>query len=152
MSDAATTLELGIVGNGSISALIDGNARVVWCCVPSFNGDPVFCSLLSPTLGDRGYFDVVLEGFSSSTQRYIENTAVLVTRLAADDGSAIEITDVAPRFKQHGRIFHPMSIVRTIRPVAGAPRVTLRICPAALDFHRSSASLRVAQKRRSPRS
>jgi GH15 family glucan-1,4-alpha-glucosidase len=54
---------------------------------------------------------------------------VLVTRLAAEDGSALEITDYAPRFKQHGRIFHPMSLVRTIRPIAGSPRVTLRLRP-----------------------
>ena len=126
------TLALGIVGNGSVSALIDGNARVVWCCLPSFNGDPVFCSLLSPTThAERGYFEVALDGLAASSQHYVENTAVLVTRLAAEDGSAIEITDYAPRYKQHGRIFHPMSLVRTIRPIAGAPRVTLRLRPLA---------------------
>jgi GH15 family glucan-1,4-alpha-glucosidase len=129
MTARQATLELGIVGNGSISALIDDRARIVWSCLPSFDGDPVFCSLLSPTIGDRGFFDVVLDGAATSTQRYIENTAVLVTSIVAEDGSAIEITDFAPRFKQHGRIFHPMSLVRTIRPLAGAPRVTLRLRP-----------------------
>jgi GH15 family glucan-1,4-alpha-glucosidase len=131
MSGDAATLDLGIIGNGSVSALIDANARVVWCCLPSFNGDPTFCSLLSPALEDRGYFDVILDGMAASSQYYVENTAVLVTRLAAGDGSAIEITDFAPRYKQHGRIFHPMSLVRTIRPVAGAPRITLRLHPLA---------------------
>jgi GH15 family glucan-1,4-alpha-glucosidase len=126
------SLALGIVGNGSVSALIDANARIVWCCLPSFNGDPVFCALLSPTThADRGSFDIALDGVAASSQHYVENTAVLVTRLAAADGSAIEITDYAPRFKQHGRIFHPMSLVRTIRPIAGAPRVTLRLRPLA---------------------
>jgi len=129
MSSDVATLNLGIIGNGSISALIDANARVVWCCLPAFNGDPAFCSLLSPALEDHGYFDVILDGVAASSQYYVENTAVLVTRLAAGDGSAIEITDFAPRYKQHGRIFHPMSIVRTIRPVAGAPRITLRLHP-----------------------
>jgi GH15 family glucan-1,4-alpha-glucosidase len=131
MSGETATLDLGIVGNGSISALIDRNARVVWCCLPTFDGDPVFCSLLSPMLEDRGYFDVILDGMAASTQYYVENTAVLVTSLTAKDGSAIEITDFAPRFKQHGRIFHPMSLVRTIRPLAGAPRITLRLRPLA---------------------
>ncbi|HEY6985613.1 MAG TPA: glycoside hydrolase family 15 protein, partial [Rhodanobacteraceae bacterium] len=129
MSETAATLDLGIIGNGSVSALLDRNGRIVWCCLPSFNGDPVFCSLLSPGLEDRGLFEVRLDGMVASTQRYIENTAVLVTRLSAKDESAIEITDFAPRFKQHGRIFHPMSLVRMIRPVAGAPRVTLRLRP-----------------------
>jgi GH15 family glucan-1,4-alpha-glucosidase len=123
------SLELGIIGNGSISALIDRNARIVWCCLPTFDGDPAFCSLLSPKLEGHGFFDVVLEGATSTAQHYVENTAVLVTRITAKDGSAIEITDVAPRFKQNGRIFHPMSIVRTIRPVSGTPRITLRLNP-----------------------
>ncbi|HJT98075.1 MAG TPA: glycoside hydrolase family 15 protein [Rhodanobacteraceae bacterium] len=131
MSGRGATLELGIVGNGSVSALIDPGARIAWCCLPSFNGDPAFCALLSPKLGEKGFFDVVLEGYAASSQHYIENTAVLVTRLVAADGSAIEIVDFAPRFKQHGRIFHPMSLIRTIRPVAGAPRITLRLRPLA---------------------
>jgi len=131
MTAAESTLDLGVIGNGSISALIDAQARIVWCCLPSFDGDPAFCSLLSPTLGDFGYFDVVLDGFATATQHYVENTAVLVTRISAADGSVIEITDFAPRFKQHGRIFHPMSLVRTIRPIAGAPRITLRLRPLA---------------------
>ena len=44
------TLDLGIIGNGSIAALVDGGARIVWGCVPAFDGDPAFCALLSPTI------------------------------------------------------------------------------------------------------
>ncbi len=131
MSGSKATLDLGVIGNGSVSALIDANARITWCCLPSFNGDPVFCSLLSPRIGERGFFDVVLDGMAASSQYYIENTAVLVTRLAAKDGSAVEIIDFAPRYKQHGRIFHPMGLVRMVRPVSGAPRITLRLRPLA---------------------
>ena len=29
--------------------LIDRKARVVWCCLPRPDGDPVFCALLRPT-------------------------------------------------------------------------------------------------------
>src|SRR3954465_9616670 len=127
--NAESTLDLGIIGNGSVSALIDANARIVWCCLPSFNGDPTFCSLLSPKRTDTGFFDVALDGVVASSRHYVENTAVLITRLTAADGSAIEITDFAPRYKQHGRIFHPMSLVRTIRPLEGAPRIRLRLRP-----------------------
>ena len=129
MSAPASDLNLGVVGNGSISALIDARARIVWCCLPSFDGDPTFCSLLSPKFGDFGFFDVLLDGIAAAKQQYVENNAVLVTNLLAHDGSAIEITDFAPRYKQHGRIFHPMSLVRTIRPLAGTPRITLRLRP-----------------------
>lgn len=41
-----TTLDLALVGNGTIGALVDRAADIVWCCVPRFDGDPVFCSLL----------------------------------------------------------------------------------------------------------
>jgi GH15 family glucan-1,4-alpha-glucosidase len=125
----AQTLDLGVIGNGSISALIDARGRIVWCCLPAFDGDPAFCALLSPTLGDTGYFDVALDGETARAQHYLENSAVLVTRLEAADGGAIEIVDFAPRYKRHGRIFHPMSLVRTVRPLAGAPRITLRLRP-----------------------
>jgi GH15 family glucan-1,4-alpha-glucosidase len=126
-----STLDIGIVGNGSVSALIDGAGRIVWCCLPSFNGDPTFCSLLSPKLDQHGMFDVVLDGGATTVQHYIENTAVLVTRIAGSDGSAIEITDFAPRYKKHGRIFHPMGLVRSVRPLAGAPRIRVRLRPLA---------------------
>lgn len=130
-SPARSDLDLGVVGNGSIGALIDARGRIVWCCLPSFDGDPAFCSLLSPTLGDVGYFDLLLDGETSCSQRYLDNTPVLVTRLDAADGSAVEIVDFAPRYKLNGRIFHPMSLLRTIRPLAGAPRITLRLRPLA---------------------
>ncbi len=131
MNEPQSTLDLGVVGNGSIGALIDARGRIVWCCLPSFDGDPAFCSLLSPTAGDLGYFDLVLDGETTRSQRYLDNTPVLVTRLEAADGSAVEIVDFAPRYKLNGRIFHPMSLLRTIRPLAGAPRITLRLRPLA---------------------
>ncbi len=123
------TLELGVIGNGSVGALVDAHGRLVWCCLPTFDGDPAFCSLLSPTVEDAGWFDIALDGEVSATQHYVDNSAVLVTRLDSADGSALEITDFCPRFKLHGRIFHPMSLVRSVRPLCGAPRIRLRLRP-----------------------
>src|ERR1700675_470434 len=42
-----TSLDLALVGNGAIGALIDARGTVVWCCLPRFDGDPVFGSLLA---------------------------------------------------------------------------------------------------------
>jgi GH15 family glucan-1,4-alpha-glucosidase len=122
-------LDLGIIGNGTINALIDGRGRIVWHCVPAFDGDPVFCSLLSPQIGEAGFFDIELENETGHEQWYVDNSAVLVTRLTAEDGAQVEITDLAPRYKQHGRIFHPMQILRRLRPVSGSPRIKLRLRP-----------------------
>jgi GH15 family glucan-1,4-alpha-glucosidase len=126
-----SNLDLGIIGNSTFSALIDKMGRIVWSCVPRFDGDPVFCSLL---MGDReqvthGFFDVLLEDYSHSTQQYLHNTAILITTLYDRHGSAIEITDFAPRFKDRGRMFRPVYIIRQFRPVAGHPRISVRLRP-----------------------
>ena len=130
MDPLPNSLELGVIGNGSVSALVDARARVVWSCMPRFDGDPVFCRLLEPER-DGGDFAVELDGLAAATQAYARNSAVLVTRLEATDGSAVEITDFAPRYKQYGRLYHPLSLVRRIRPLAGAPRIRLRLRPLA---------------------
>jgi len=124
-------LNLGIIGNGTIGSLIDSEGRFVWGCLPHLAADPVFCDLLSPVQEGQGFFDVELEGMTSASQRYIPNTAVLVTTLEADDGSAIEITDFAPRFRQFDRLYHPVMTVRRIRPISGAPRIRIKIRPLA---------------------
>ena len=63
------------------------------------------------------------------------NTPVLVTRLYDAAGAAIEIIDLAPRFLQFGRMFRPSQIVRTVRPLAGSPRIRVRLRPAS-DYGR----------------
>lgn len=123
------TLDLGVIGNGMFGALIDQDATVAWCCLPAFDGDPVFCSLLQPKQHDGGYFAVELEDMVRSEQRYIDNTAVLTTVLHDAHGGAIEITDCAPRFKRFGRVYHPVMLMRRVRLLAGAPRIRLRLRP-----------------------
>ena len=98
-----TSLDLGVVGNGSHAALIDARASVVWACLPSFDGDPAFCRLLQPVHHDGGDFSVELVDQVAGEQHYIENTAVLVTTLRDAHGGAVEVTDFAPRWKQFGR-------------------------------------------------
>ena len=132
-------LNLAIIGNSSYAALIDKQARIVWACFPRFDGDPVFCSLLEPTgeNAERGFYDVELMGFSHSDQRYMHNSAVLVTRLYDKSGCGVEITDFAPRFKQFDRIFRPNLMVRHIQPLAGNPRIRIRLRPTwAYGAHR----------------
>jgi len=122
------SLDLGMVGNGSIAALIDKQGTVVWCCFPSFDGDPIFCHLLSPhTKG--GYWRFELEDFDRAEQFYQCNTAVLVTRLHDRRGGIVEIHDCAPRFKQYDRIWHPTTLLRQVIPIAGAPRLTISLEP-----------------------
>ena len=126
-----STLDLAVIGNCGFGALVDRRGRVVWSCMPRFDGDPVFCSLLNGNGDDEkfGFFDIVLEDFESSEQHYLHNTAIVVTTLYDSNGSAVEITDFAPRFKQYGRIYRPLQMVRRVRPLSGSPRLTVRLRP-----------------------
>ncbi len=129
-----STLDLGLIGNCCFGALVDPYARIVWCCLPRFDGEPVFDALLRLDEPDRpaerGLFAIDLTGAERSEQHYVPNTPVLITRVTAGDGSAIEITDFAPRFNRFERMFRPTTIVRHIRPVAGLPRIRIRIRPS----------------------
>jgi GH15 family glucan-1,4-alpha-glucosidase len=123
-------LELGVVGNCAFGALINSNGRVVWCCLPRFDSDPVFHSLLGAPAKAQGAgeFAIELEDLKHSEQSYEPNTALLRTRLEGA-GGAIEIVDFAPRFNMRGRMFRPTMLVRRVRPLSGRPRVRIRLQP-----------------------
>ena len=138
-----SSLELGVIGNCSFSALVDDRGRIVWCCLPRFDGDPVFHSLLGragEAAEPRGFWEIELLGHATHAQHYERNTAVLVTRLDDSAGNAVEIVDFAPRFALHGRQFRPLSLVRRIRPLAGRPRVVIRLRPM-FDYGRCAPAI-----------
>lgn len=126
----APSLDLGLVGNGTFGALFDARARLVWSCLPAFDGDPAFCALLSPHEG-HGDWSIELEEFERSEQSYIENTAILRTVLFDRHGAAIEITDFAPRWRQHERFYRPVMLMRRVRLVSGSPRIRVLLRPLA---------------------
>src|SRR5207237_1093933 len=120
-----SSLDLALVGNGTIGVLVNPLSEVVWGCFPRFDGDPSFCSLLRERTRDSdfGFFVVELGDVARAEQEYLVNTPVLVTRLYDRAGAGVEITDFAPRFHQYGRLFSPMLLVRQIRRIAGNPRI-----------------------------
>ena len=126
------SLDLALIGNCTISALVNDRAEIVWGCVPRFDGDPVFCSLLRERGGteDFGYFAIDLADFDHAEQSYLDNTPILVTRLHDRSGGIVEVTDFAPRMGAFGRFFRPMELIRRLRRVAGSPRITVRMRPA----------------------
>ncbi|MDB5858095.1 MAG: putative trehalase, Glycoside Hydrolase Family 15, partial [Ramlibacter sp.] len=122
------SLQLGMIGNCAYSALIDRGARLVWCCLPRFDGDPVFNALLDPSEnGSHWAFD--LEDFERSEQEYEPNTAVLRTRMYDSRGQGIEVTDFAPRFWSRGRMFRPLTLVRRVKVLSGSPRMRVLLKP-----------------------
>ena len=120
---------MAVIGNSTIAALVDEKARILWTCWPRIDGDPLFSALVGGPDPQRGFLSVELDGMTSSAQSYERNTAILVTVLTASDGSAVRITDLAPRFKQYDRVFRPPMLLRRIEPIAGTPRIRVRMRP-----------------------
>ena len=126
-------LDLAVVGNCEICALIDYQGRVVWMCLPRPDGDPVFSALLTREQGAaaRGVFAVDLQDAIEAEQQYIRNTAIVETVLRDAQGGVVKITDFAPRFRGRGRMFRPVMLVRIVEPLAGRPLLRVRLHPTA---------------------
>src|SRR4029077_13407875 len=112
------SLDLGVIGNGIVAALIDRRGRIVWHCLPRFDGDPVFCSLLNGEDPDEGFSEMVLEDFADAQQAYLGNSAILTTVLTDAKGASVRLTDFCPRFKQFDRIYRPSMLIRRIEPLS----------------------------------
>ncbi len=121
-------LDLAVIGNGRTAALVDPSSKIVWWCFPNFDGDPIFCRLVSGQ-EEKGFADIVLDDVVDFQSEYLRNTAIVSTVLTDRRGGAVRITDFAPRFHQFGRMFRPPQLFRIIEPIAGLPRITVRVRP-----------------------
>ena len=124
--------DLGLVGNCQYAALVHRDGTVAWCCLPRFDSEPVFGSLLDEAEGGR--FRVGPASGAPGVQRYLPNTNVLET--VFDDGAdAFRLIDFAPRFEQHERSFRPTQLFRVLEPLRGQPRVRV-VCDPRLGWSR----------------
>ncbi len=122
------SLDLALIGNCRVAALVNTSGRIVWWCFPRFDSNPAFSRLLA---GDeeKGFTDVVLADLAHTKAAYQRNTAIVETELEDRHGGRVRIRDFAPRFFQYERTFRPPQIVRRIMPVAGLPRIAIRVRP-----------------------
>lgn len=69
----------GIIASNRTSALVGMNGTIDWACLPNFNSDPIFDSILDSKKG--GSFSIQPVDFQNveSSQYYIDNTNILVT-------------------------------------------------------------------------
>src|SRR5512139_46001 len=118
--------DLGLIGNCQYSALVERTGAIVWCCLPRFDSEPVFSTLLDER--DGGAFLVGPADGERGTQHYLDNTNVLETVFDTGGGS-VRLLDFAPRFIQYDRAFRPTQIVRIVEPVSGTPRIRVSCVP-----------------------
>jgi GH15 family glucan-1,4-alpha-glucosidase len=124
-----TSLDLWPIGNCQVSALADAAGRRVWGCVPRVDGDPLFSALLGGEAPEAGFWAIELEGAARCELGYLRNTPILVARHEDESGNAIEVIDFCPYFRRQGRSYRPVAFARIVRPVAGAPRIRVRLRP-----------------------
>ncbi|MFB9378217.1 glycoside hydrolase family 15 protein [Kineococcus gynurae] len=111
-----------VVGDGETAALVGLDARIGWACLPRFDSPAVLASLLDADRGGR--WDLPVEGVTGTSQRYVEDTAVVVTQLRTADG-VLEVTDVlavAGEFEEK-RSAARQTLLRRLRVVEGRVRV-----------------------------
>ena len=52
--------DLALIGNCQFSALVERSGAIVWCCLPRFDSEPIFSTLLDRR--DGGHFTVSAAG------------------------------------------------------------------------------------------
>jgi len=130
--DKKASLNLAVIGNCACSALIDKRGQIVWYCLPRFDGDPIFCSLLKNNVGlssDIGFFDVTISQMKYTEQSYIGNSPVLKTKLFDENGGGLEIIDFIPRFQSFERDYRPNMLIRIVKPISNRPRAQIQLRP-----------------------
>ena len=124
-----TNVDLWVIGNCQVNALVDRAGRFIWGCVPRLDGDPLFSALLGGDAPEVGFWAIELEDCVSTEQSYEENTPILVTRHTDANGASIEVIDFCPYFRTQSRSYRPVAYARIVRRVAGSPRIRVRLRP-----------------------
>mgnify|MGYP000019304881 CR=1 FL=1 len=118
--------DLALIGNCQLSALVERTGSVVWCCLPRFDSEPVFSTLLDHD--DGGRFEIRAATDVMGSQCYVDNTNVLETTFSSEEGT-FRVLDFAPRFILYDRVFRPTQLFRIVEPVSGSPRIRVRCEP-----------------------
>jgi alpha,alpha-trehalase len=122
--------DMGLIGDGTTSALVGLDGSIPWLCLPRFDSEPLFCGLLDAARG--GSFTVAPDEVLEARQRYEPDTAVLVTELrsptgvlAVTDALALrpgaDLSDDAPAGREE--------LIRSAVVLDGSVRVRLEIEP-----------------------
>lgn len=117
----------GLIGNCQISALINRDASIDWCCVPRPDSPPIFSKMLDSEEG--GYFSISGTSGAVSEQKYLQNTNVLESVFSDRAGNSFSVTDFSPRFEQFGRYYRPTIIIRIVRVITGRPQIIVSCRP-----------------------
>lgn len=127
------TLNHGVIGNGSLLALIAPTGAMEWLCLPRFDGPSVFARLLDAQ--DGGVFRFLANGEElAGEMAYLPNTNILRTRFTQKE-ARWELIDFAPRLPRDWSEEAPIRLVRLLQPLEGRARIAVDFDPR-LDYGR----------------
>jgi GH15 family glucan-1,4-alpha-glucosidase len=131
--------DLGLIGDGTTSALVGLDGSVLWLCLPRFDSEPLFCGLLD--VGRGGCFTVAPDEVVEARQRYEPDTAVLITELRSPTGLVAVADALALRpgsvLSDDAPAGH-RQLIRSARVLDGSVRLRVELDP------RGGASARAA--------
>ena len=117
-------LDYGVIGNCRTAALVSKKGSIEWCCFPNFDSPSIFSKILDVEKGGEFGFEVSPD--YTITQKYVDNTNILLTRFEAKEG-IFEVLDFMPRYKpKEHHYYQPPEIYRYIRYVSGKPRFRVK--------------------------
>jgi GH15 family glucan-1,4-alpha-glucosidase len=119
--------DYGIIGNCRSSALISKTGSIDWCCLPDFDSPSIFARLLDDEIG--GYFNIGTKGEYTTTQRYLVNTNILVTKFTSEE-AMFEVIDFMPIYHTiENQYYNAPEIYRLIRVLTGVPVIRAEYFP-----------------------
>ncbi len=124
----ASIADYGVIGDTRTVALIARDGSLDWLCLPNVDDASVFAALLDRERGGR--FLVGPAGEAKITRHYLEESAVLVTRFAGNDG-VFQVTDFMPI--DAGGADAPFAparrVIRIVEAIEGSPSVAVHYAP-----------------------
>jgi GH15 family glucan-1,4-alpha-glucosidase len=119
--------DYAIIGDCETAALVGRNGSIDWLCLPRFDSDACFASLLGTRENGR-WLLAPASPVRNTTRRYRDHTLILETRFQTAEGSVTVIDFMRPR---SGDSFSPMSgdadLVRIVRGESGQVRMGMEL-------------------------
>ena len=126
-------LDYGLIGNCQTSALVSKRGNIEWCCMPRFDDESIFASLIDEEKAGFWSIEPATEDGTQKNwecrQHYLRNTNVLVTVFTEAGGDQFELIDFMPRYEEVNGYYRPPQLMRILRLIKGMPRIVVRCRP-----------------------
>lgn len=124
---------LGVIGDRRTAAITAADGSMCWLCLPNYNGEAIFGSLLDAKQG--GYWRISPNTPSFGRQYYLEESAVLITEWQVNGGS-LRVSDfmASPANSRTPSSENARTVVRQVQVFSKPLDCVMELMPGN-DFH-----------------